>query len=107
MTFIALAPHLLAIWRNESLYRRAVWRCRCKTGACKRTPTADLPGGRWNVCPYGLLRGVHFQTCMAMWRAAQVSPITGWPTAWPAWVVGGVLAIKDAVERLRADAAKG
>ena len=107
MTFIALAPHLLAIWRNESLYRRAVWRCRCKSGACKRAPTADLPGGRWSVCPYGIMRGRHFQTCMAIWRAAQVSPISDWPTGWPAWVVGGVLAIDDAIKKIRSDAAKG
>jgi hypothetical protein len=51
---------------------------------------AELPGGAWSVCPYGVLRGVQFRAVQTLAACGRVSPIAGWPWSIPAWLSWGV-----------------
>lgn len=98
-------PNLLTIWLKESLYRRGVWRCRCKIGPCHEVPTGDdLPGGSWSTCPYGLLRGPQFSALLQVHQLAEISPLAHWPDGWPAWLAWGIVTLRS---RLAAEARKG
>lgn len=62
---------------------------------------ADLPGGEWSVCPYGVLRSAQFQVLIQVHRLAEVSPLAGWPDDWPAWLSWGIVELR---RRLAAEA---
>lgn len=95
-TWITLLPHLITIWLKQGLFRRAVWRCRCSSGPCTEVPAgAELPGGEWTRCPYGVLRGPQFQALLILHDCASVSPLAGWPEAYPAWLAWGLVTLRQ------------
>jgi len=97
-TWVTLLPHLLTIWQKESLYRR-VWPCRCRSGPCHEVPEgAELPGGQWSACPFGLLRGPQFQALLSLHECARISPVAGWPDRFPAWLAWGLVTLRRRLE---------
>lgn len=102
-TWITILPHMLTIWLREGLYRRAVWRCRCEDGPCAAVPDgAELPGGAWSLCPYGLMRGPQFQSLLILDKCATIGPLAGWPEAYPAWLGWGLVQLRQ--RKLRSEA---
>lgn len=102
-TWATTLPHLLSIWRKEGFYRRAVWLCRCDAGPCDEVPEtedgpAELPGGAWSVCPYGVLRGLQFRALVNLHECAKISPLAGWPEAFPAWLTWGLATLRARLE---------
>lgn len=102
-TWATALPHLITIWKKESFYRRAVWLCRCEHGPCDEVPATDdgpaeLPGGAWSVCPYGILRGVQFRILTSLHASAKISPLAGWPEAYPAWISWGLTILRMRLE---------
>lgn len=94
-TWVTLLPHLIAIWKREAFYRRAVWRCRCVDDTCDAVPPGDsLPGGSWSRCPYPLLRSGRFSTLLALHKAAEVAPLADWPNGYPAWLAWGMIELR-------------
>ena len=98
VTWIQLLPNLLTLAGNVDFYRTSVWRCRCRAGACLRVPDRDLPGGAWSACPYGLLRHPLYQQAQLLHDSARVSPLAGWPDAYPAWLSVALLALQKRKE---------
>jgi len=95
-----LLPWLLTIRAKIGTYRNAVWRCRCNVGPCAEVPKgAELPGGEWSVCPYGVLRGIQFTTVLTLRDLGRISPLSGWPDAFPAWLTWGLLMLQVDDER--------
>lgn len=96
---MTLLPYLLTIHKNEAMFRRSVWRCRCKSGDCAEDPReADLPGGSWSRCPYALLRSTQFQALLQLVKCATISPLAGWPDEFPAWLSWGLVMLKQKQE---------
>lgn len=54
------------------------------------------------LCPYTHLRDGYWAEIVALHAAAKVSPLSGWPDAYPAGIMAGVLALSSAVEEHRA-----
>lgn len=101
-TWVTLLPHLLTIWLNEGLYRRAVWRCRCSAGDCAEVPEgAELPGGAWTRCPYGVMRGAQFQALLILHDCASIYAPAGWPDAYPAWLSWGLVQLRRRLDAER------
>ena len=102
-TWVSLLPHLLTIWQRERLYRSGVWRCRCREGACDEVPASDdgpaeLPGGAWSICPYGVLRSPQFSALLTLHECAKIAPLAGWPDDFPAWLTWGLVTFRKRLE---------
>lgn len=93
-TWVSLLPKLLQIWKRETYFRR-VWPCRCKTGPCDRDASeADLPGGSWSTCPFGVIRGPQFQALLLLSECARIGPLSDWPDGYAAWVSWGLVQLR-------------
>ena len=52
----------------------------------------------WPMCPHGMLRSRGWRAIVELYVASQVSPLTRWPEAYPAWVVDGMTALHGALK---------
>ena len=59
----------------------------------------DLLRRQWDQCPAALLRDPHLVTAVRLYRALQLSPLAGWPDAYPAWVEDYLQAIDEEVKK--------
>lgn len=69
-------------------------------GGCltRQRPTVVLDRRDWPMCPRGMLQVGAWRELVALYLAAQVSPLEGWPGTYPAWVVEGMSALWSAIE---------
>lgn len=67
----------------------------CET---RKRPLVVLDRRDWPMCPRGMLRVPAWQDLVSLYLSAQVSPLTGWPDAYPAWVVEGVTQLQTALK---------
>jgi len=67
-----------------------------------RVPFGILGYDNWPTCPIKLLRGPHWQHVVHMYNAKSVSPLSGWPSAYAAWVVDGLCQLEAAFARKQA-----
>lgn len=79
-------------------------RCPDCTGyGCTNAPRMAVGRHRWLQCPIGALEHPYFQLIVRTHVLLQLSPLAGWPDAYPAGIVSGLLAIRaaQAEERTR------
>lgn len=60
----------------------------------------------WPRCQLGMLRETAWQGVVSLYRSAQVAPPSGWPDAYPAFVVEGMVELKLAVAKAAEERAK-
>ena len=68
----------------------------------KRAAFGILGYDNWPTCPVKLLRGPHWQYVVHMYNAKAVSPLSGWPATYAAWVVDGLCELEAAFTRKQA-----
>jgi len=58
----------------------------------------DILRKSWGRCPAANLRDPHLVAAVRLYRALQLSPLHGWPDAYPAWIEDYLLAIDEEVK---------
>ena len=76
-------------------------------GTGYRHEGARLFGKDWTVCPTSTLNTPHMRAAMALYNAAQVSALDGWPVKWSAWVVDYITEIHEAIDACKRSAVEG
>ena len=97
-TYLSLLPHLIKVWKREGFFRSMVVGCHCQNGDCDIVPDNPLPGGDWSGCPFAVLRQPWAQSLFSLYAMKDISPLEGWPHAYPAWVASGLVQIDRAAE---------
>lgn len=68
-------------------------------GCLDREPPGSIAGrGDWPICPWGMLQLPTWQAVVDLWFASKVSPLSGWPDAYSAFVVDALGALDIAVK---------
>ena len=49
----------------------------------------------WSHCPLDLLDCPQMSTVLQLDRLSRVSPLAGWPERYAAWVVAGIMAVRE------------
>lgn len=94
-TFVTALPALLRLESRRAMLS-AIVGCR---GQQKLHTVSDqareVPELDWSVCPFDLLASPHMRACETIDRLARVSAVAGWPDKFPAWLVHGVMMLRD------------
>jgi len=95
MTFSSALPILLRIARKGTVLKHVL-------GCAGQPALHDLPKTvretpdlDWSHCPLDLLDTPYLVAVQHLSRLAEVSPLSGWPTAYAAWAVSGVLTLRE------------
>ena len=74
--------------------------------ACKRPAVTQALGYEWPKCPLSMLADPAVGAVVQTYNAAQVSPLSGWPDEYAAYVEEGVATLSSVLQRKARDDAK-
>ncbi len=86
--------------------------CTTCTGGdkCKEVPGRSMFGilgyDNFPTCPIRLLRSPHWQHVVQLYNAKTVSPLTGWPSHYAAWIVDALCELEAAFTKKQAASLK-
>lgn len=97
---------LAEVWAMGGWLQRA-HRCpKCTGYGCTNAPRAAIGRHRWLQCPIGALQHPYWRIIVRTHIMGQMSPMDGWPDLYPAGIVSGLLAIRQALAAERERAAR-
>jgi len=73
----------------------------CDESDCVGRAYGDVPPvayDGWPACPVYLIRSPWWQAVVRLWNAAQVSPLSDWPSAYAVWTVEAITALEAAAQ---------
>jgi len=95
MHFSAALPILLRIARKGAVLKHVLG-CAGQPALHELPKTVkDTPDLDWSHCPLDLLDTPYLVAIQNLDRLAAVAPLAGWPTAYAAWAVSGVLTLRE------------
>lgn len=94
-----LALYALAQVKAQEVERVMSSRCSgCSGERCDQPMRVPVAGrADWPACPLAMLRAPSWRSLVDTFLAARISPLAGWPDAYTAWAVEGLVELHSAI----------
>ena len=70
---------------------------------CTSDDVCDALGYQWPLCPVAIMRSLPVRHIVEVFNQSKVSPLSGWPDDYAAYIVDGVVALEAAINKKVSD----